>query len=80
VKNIKRRKTAMESLLDEDRVRVIRERDERGGTHEVRVETVPLYDGGSNPISMTTLKKIVSKAKNEVNNPDPLRWASRAFS
>jgi len=64
------RKSPMESLLDEGSKWVIQKKDVFGVAHEVRYETVHLYGGGSNPISIETLKKIVSDAKNLVNNPN----------
>ena len=65
-----RKRIFMESLLDESSEGVIQETDAFGVVHERRYEVVQPYNVGSNPISIDTLKKIVSDAKRLVNNPD----------
>lgn len=70
LKNVSRKKSPMEALLDEGNTGVIREKDEMGNISEKRFERVHLYTGGNNPVSMTELKKIVSDAKNLVHDPE----------
>ncbi len=70
LKDVPKRKSIAELLLDEDSRGVVHLKEEDGTVRELRYESVHLFNQEENTISMKTLKEIVSDAKNLMNDPD----------